>query len=465
MKKSIRSRSTQLLASVAIGAAVFALAPIAGVWPQAEVQAQVAISAQFHTALSPYGRWHRHPRWGEVWIVNRMPADWRPYTRGQWIYTDDWGWYWDVGSEEADWGWVTYHYGRWVHDDGLGWIWLPGDEWGPAWVDWRYGDDYVGWAPLPPEELIEYRDDPIYWSFVQPRYLLAPRVFLVVVPARERIIVIRRTKIVNRTVIVDRGRDHRGRVAVNAGIDPGIIARATGKPIRAAKVEPAVLRGTKVEGAREVDPSEGRRTRASVKETDSVIKPAEKVIPPRELGANEKGRLGERPPKAAKMGDEFNTERRSGNQRSGDQERSPPTVNIIRGGSGNIGPAVTSPPPRERGSQQDTRFESPPTVRRPAPEVNIIRGGSNNNGSSVSSSPPGDVMRGRSSNFDPPGSPPPRERGHQQGPRFESPSAVNRSSPPAMMQAPSPPPAAHQRGQQEQRDNRQNKRQQDEKGR
>ena len=25
----------------------------------------------------------------------------------------------------------------------------------PAWVNWRYGDQYAGWAPLPPDELIE----------------------------------------------------------------------------------------------------------------------------------------------------------------------------------------------------------------------------------------------------------------------------------------------------------------------
>ena len=28
--------------------------------------------------------------------------------------------------------------------------WVPGYEWGPAWVSWRFGGGYVGWAPLPP---------------------------------------------------------------------------------------------------------------------------------------------------------------------------------------------------------------------------------------------------------------------------------------------------------------------------
>ncbi len=35
------------------------------------------------------------------------------------------------------------------------WIWVPGYEWAPAWVSWRSSDDYVGWAPLPPEAVWE----------------------------------------------------------------------------------------------------------------------------------------------------------------------------------------------------------------------------------------------------------------------------------------------------------------------
>ena len=31
---------------------------------------------------------------------------------------------------------------------------MPGYTWGPAWVSWRYGDGYAGWAPLPPDSLI-----------------------------------------------------------------------------------------------------------------------------------------------------------------------------------------------------------------------------------------------------------------------------------------------------------------------
>lgn len=477
MTKSIRTRTLQLLASVAIGATLVAVTPMLGAWPQTTAQAQYVVAAEFREALSPYGRWQNHSRWGEVWIADHVASDWRPYTRGRWIYTDEWGWYWDVASEEADWGWVTYHYGRWVYDGELGWMWVPGEDWGPAWVDWRYGDDYVGWAPLPPDELlVDYRDDPVYWSFVRPRYLLAPQVFLVFAPPRDRIVIIRRTRIVNRTVIVDRdrrdrdgrdrdGRDRdgrRGRVAVNPGIEPGLIARATGRPIRAAKVEPAVLRGTKVDGAREVDPGQGRRARASIRQSDTVIRPSHKAEPPKELGANEQGRLGNRPPKAAQNAAGSDRGRGPGNNQSGDQGRSSPPqppVNVIRGGNNDSGRSVTPPSEaRERGNQQGQRFQSPPSP--PSPPVNVIRGGTSDSGRSAAprvESPSPDV----------------RDRGQQQSPRFQSappppPPVVRRAPPPpppppAVMRAsPPPPPVVNRQPPPEQRGgNRPNNRQPD----
>ena len=131
--------------------------------------AQISDDAQI--ALEQYGTWRPHPRFGEVWVPNGVPADWRPYEYGHWVYTDEWGWYWVSDDVEADWGWVVFHYGRWAFERGTGWYWIPGDEWGPAWVNWRYGDEYAGWAPLPPDELIEpYEVEPAYWIFVPTRF-------------------------------------------------------------------------------------------------------------------------------------------------------------------------------------------------------------------------------------------------------------------------------------------------------
>jgi hypothetical protein len=105
----------------------------------------------FYDRLAPEGRWFNDDDYGEVWQPNvaESTADWRPYADGHWVWTDR-GWFWDSNE---DFGWATYHYGRWILLAGVGWVWVPGDQWAPAWVSWRQtdDDDYVGWAPLPPE--------------------------------------------------------------------------------------------------------------------------------------------------------------------------------------------------------------------------------------------------------------------------------------------------------------------------
>jgi len=100
----------------------------------------------FYDDLASYGNWVQRPRYGWVWTPRVAVASWRPYQYGHWVWTDL-GWTW-VSDEPF--GWATYHYGRWYDDPDYGWGWVPGDQWAPAWVDWQAGNDYVGWAPLPP---------------------------------------------------------------------------------------------------------------------------------------------------------------------------------------------------------------------------------------------------------------------------------------------------------------------------
>lgn len=102
---------------------------------------------QFYDDLAPYGRWIQLNHYGLVWQPLDLPYGWRPYSDGYWVYTD-YGWTYE---SDAPYGWAVYHYGRWAFDNSFGWVWVPGYEWGPAWVAWRYGDGYVGWAPLVPE--------------------------------------------------------------------------------------------------------------------------------------------------------------------------------------------------------------------------------------------------------------------------------------------------------------------------
>ncbi len=250
----------------------------------------------------------RHPRWGEVWVPDDVPSDWRPYTYGHWIYTDEWGWYWVSDEQEEDWGWITYHYGRWAHDRRLGWFWVPGDEWGPAWVDWRRGDDYVGWAPLPPDDAIgEYDDAPLYWVFLRPRYLLEPRLHRHFVPPARTTIVIRNTVVINRTIVMEHRRNGRARFAVNAGVSPAIVAAARRNAVPTFRVKPHVLPGTRnVVGAAVIRPQDLRRPRPGqrplaprIVRTNTAVQPATTVAKPRPLGKNERGRLGSHPPRAA----------------------------------------------------------------------------------------------------------------------------------------------------------------------
>ena len=130
----------------------------------------------FYSSLSPHGEWIEIDAGYYGWRPARVLAGWRPYLYGRWAWTDH-GWYW-MSSEPF--GWAVYHYGRWFYDDYYGWVWIPDRTWGPAWVEWRYNDDYIGWAPLPPYASFSfsigirfttrwfapYR----YWSFVRYRH-------------------------------------------------------------------------------------------------------------------------------------------------------------------------------------------------------------------------------------------------------------------------------------------------------
>ena len=119
-------------------------------------------------ALDPYGEWIEVGDYGTCWHPTGVADGWSPYTDGYWSYTDA-GWTW-VSYE--DWGGVTYHYGRWVRVVGVGWVWVPDYEWGPAWVSWRSNDDYVGWAPLPPEAT--WDNDVGFSTWVDSSYDIGP---------------------------------------------------------------------------------------------------------------------------------------------------------------------------------------------------------------------------------------------------------------------------------------------------
>jgi uncharacterized membrane protein YgcG len=119
--------------------------------------------------LSPYGQWvdtGSGPSDGRAWRPDPdvVGEDFQPYaTGGRWVYSD-YGWTWE---SDYPWGWVPFHYGRWALTPSWGWVWYPGYVWAPAWVDWRFGGGYIGWAPLPPVGYaVVVQPWRPYWCFV-----------------------------------------------------------------------------------------------------------------------------------------------------------------------------------------------------------------------------------------------------------------------------------------------------------
>ena len=115
--------------------------------PAAAIQAQAPSLDEFKAVLSGYGQYIYSERYGEVWKPSVVPAGWHPYPVCRWVYDRNFGWTYD---DPSIWGKIIHHYGRWASDGSNGWVWIPGTQWSPAWVIWRGGGDWTGWAPTPP---------------------------------------------------------------------------------------------------------------------------------------------------------------------------------------------------------------------------------------------------------------------------------------------------------------------------
>ena len=266
--------------AIARGIAVLLMALIGTLQPataQSPPGEPVRDYGEFYEALEPHGRWIAHPDHGYVWAPEAAAddEDWRPYSRGHWVATEEHGWYW-VSDEPF--GWAVYHYGRWLRDEREGWIWIPGSEWAPAWVAWRDGEDYVGWAPLPPEATwdgvaLSYRADIYdaprfapYWVFVPPRYLVVPGLYRYAVPVSRNHHHLRSTRIVTDYRIVDRR-------IFNRGIDPRLLEQRTARPVPFARIAPG-------HSPRDHGISRGDRSLVTVYRPTLQAAPASPVLPP-----------------------------------------------------------------------------------------------------------------------------------------------------------------------------------------
>lgn len=170
-------------------------------------QAQISVNT-FYNELDPYGRWMDYGNYGRVWIPN-VGGDFRPYyTNGNWVYSD-YGWTW---NSNYNWGWAPFHYGRWMMDNSYGWMWIPGTEWAPAWVNWRSGGDYYGWAPMGPGGNIGVNINiPMnQWAFIPSRYMGDPYMSRYYVPYGNYNSFFGHTTIINNTYVINNRRYYRG---------------------------------------------------------------------------------------------------------------------------------------------------------------------------------------------------------------------------------------------------------------
>jgi hypothetical protein len=199
-----------------------------------KAQAAVDISINvgtFYDRLAPYGDWMRR---GNTYVfVPAVGPGWRPYTLGHWDYTDRFGWIW-VSDEPF--GWAAYHYGRWGFDDDLGWYWVPATQWAPAWVSWRRSNDYVAWAPLPPDrdsglDINIDVDSDRYWAVVPaPQFLAGDFGRIVIRQGDTRFrTVFREMRPLGRVNVANR-------LVVNNFINVNDIERATRKRVRVKQV-------------------------------------------------------------------------------------------------------------------------------------------------------------------------------------------------------------------------------------
>src|SRR5213080_1835680 len=207
---------------------------------------------------------------------------------GNWIEVEGYGYGWQPDVAVSDPNWRPYADGYWAYTD-YGWIWFAGTDldWGPAWVSWRTGGDYIGWAPLPPRGPgivyegqpigarvdIEFDIGPEYYNFIDARFIGEPvlrdRIFA---PSQNVTYINNTVNVTNITV--------QNNVVYNYGPDYNVLSARASRPIQRLKIErqpgadfSAAARSgalTKVQGDRLVVAAPAR-----------ISKPAPGIAPPR----------------------------------------------------------------------------------------------------------------------------------------------------------------------------------------
>jgi hypothetical protein len=237
-------KTRRIFTVVATVAALGLTGPRATAHLEVDASFQINSTAEFYEPLATHGSWVVVGSYGRCWRPVGVAIEWRPYCYGNWVWTDA-GWSW---ASDEPWGRACYHYGRWAHDSEFGWIWVPGIEWAPAWVSWREGGGYVGWAPLPPAVGFSggvivaecVRVEPSLSVYVQSGWFLEP--------VRPRTVIVNNTTIINKTVNITNVRQENKtfnnlgarRVVINEGPRVDTVAKAASRRVNTASIADVV---------------------------------------------------------------------------------------------------------------------------------------------------------------------------------------------------------------------------------
>jgi hypothetical protein len=201
-KSASRLAATALIAVLAMPLS----AALPAALPFAVSSAQAGIVASHEATLASYGSFYDHPKYGKVWMPSATvaPMGWHPYQPCHWVNTK-YGWYF---QDNTPWGAIVHHYGRWTHEAKLGWMWVPGEEFSPGWVVWRTSEQWVGWAPTPPDQDMktldadEFNSDKM-WTFMETAKFAKGCTDGAVVAASQVPVLLAQTTIVKEFVFVD----------------------------------------------------------------------------------------------------------------------------------------------------------------------------------------------------------------------------------------------------------------------
>jgi len=254
-----------------LGAAPNIVRAQVGVGISANVDINIGSPSDFYQPLEPYGSWVDVGSYGRCWHPRDIGTDWQPYTIGHWEWTDA-GWYW---VSDEPWGWACFHYGSWFDAPDIGWCWIPGTEWAPAWVTWRYSDDYIGWAPCGPGRAVLGAS---FFTFCDVHrfqdHFRGRRDFVV-----NNTTIINRTRVVNnfsrRTVDIG-GRQRTVFENRGPGIDP--IKRATGRDFTPRPIRDVI-----------------RESRQESRQPDTVRRDGRNANQPRDLRQDQRQNQEQRP--------------------------------------------------------------------------------------------------------------------------------------------------------------------------